>query len=316
VAFGSASLVSQSWPGALPQVDTARSDHERGERKGPTEEEEEEEGVSTSTPAVSFKQYGGNAAENYERYFVPTIGLPFATALLDSAGLRGGERVLDVACGTGIVTRLAAERVGLSGAVAGLDINPAMLAVAGSVGATGAEIEWYEASAESMPLADGSFDVVLSSLGLQFVADRASALREMQRVLVPDGGLAIATVGPTPPLFELLELALARHLKPDVAAFVRAVFSLHEPQELKELTSDAGFRDVEVRSKALSVTLPEPGEFFWQYVHSTPLAAAVATIDDEGRAALERDVVAGWQSFVKDGTLAEDLTIVLTTARK
>jgi len=284
------------------------NDHEKN---GPEEEE-----VSASTTAVSFKQYGGNAAENYERYFVPAIGTPFATTLLDAAGLHRGERVLDVACGTGVVTRLAAERVGLNGAVAGLDINPSMLAVARSVPSSGAAIEWHEASAESLPLADGSFDVVLSSLGLQFVADKASALRETRRVLAPDGRLAIATVGPTPPLFAILEQALARHVKPEVAAFMRAVFSLHEPQELEKLTSGAGFRDAEVRSKALSLTLPGPGEFLWQYVHSTPLAAAVAQIDDVDRAALERDVVAGWRSFVKDGTLADDVSVVLTTARK
>jgi ubiquinone/menaquinone biosynthesis C-methylase UbiE len=282
------------------------------ERKGPAEKEE---AVSTSTTAVSFKQYGSNAAQNYERYFVPTIGMPFATALLDAAGLHRGERVLDVACGTGVVTRLAAERVGLNGAVAGLDINPSMLAVARSVPSSGAAIEWHEASAESLPLADGSFDVVLSSLGLQFVADKASALREMRRVLAPDGRLAIATVGPTPPLFAILEQALARHVKPEVAAFVRAVFSLHEPQELEELTSGAGFRDVEVRSTTLPLTLPGPADFFWQYVRSTPLVAAVGQIDDAGRAALERDVVTGWRSFVKDGALAEDINAVLTTAR-
>jgi ubiquinone/menaquinone biosynthesis C-methylase UbiE len=279
-------------------------------------QQRKENEMGASTAAVSFKQYGGNAAENYERYFVPTIGTPFATALLDAAGLRQGERVLDVACGTGVVTRLAAEQVGPNGAVAGLDINPAMLAVARSVPSSGAAIEWHEANAEALPIADGSFDVVLSSLGLQFVPDKESALREMLRVLGSDGRLAIATVGPTPPLFAILEQALARHLKPEVAAFVRAVFSLHEPQELEQLTTVAGFRDVEVRAKALSLTLPGPAEFLWQYVHSTPLAAAVAQIDDEGRAALERDVVAGWRSFVKDGALFTDINVVLTTARK
>jgi ubiquinone/menaquinone biosynthesis C-methylase UbiE len=283
------------------------------ERKGPADKEE---AMSTATTAVSFKQYGGNAAENYERYFVPTIGMPFATALLDAAGLHRGERVLDVACGTGVVTRLAADRVGPDGSVAGLDINPAMLALARSVPSSGAAIEWHEASAESLPLADGSFDVVLSSLGLQFVPDKASALREMRRVLAPDGRLAIATVGPTPPLFAILEQALARHVKPEVAAFMRAVFSLHEPQELEKLASDAGFRAVEVRSKALTLTLPGPAEFLWQYVLSTPLAAAVAQIDAVGRAALERDVVTGWRSFMKDGALSDDVNIVLTTARK
>jgi ubiquinone/menaquinone biosynthesis C-methylase UbiE len=272
--------------------------------------------VNTSATALSFKQYGGNAAENYERYFVPTIGMAFATALLDAAELHPSHRVLDVACGTGVVTRLTAERVGPDGAIAGLDINPAMLAAARSVPSSGAAIEWHEASAESLPLADGSFDVVLSSLGLQFVPDKMSALREMQRVLAPDGQLAIATVGPTPPLFAILEQALARHVKPEAAGFMRAVFSLHEPQELEKLTSGAGFRHVEVRSKGLSVTLPEPAEFLWQYVDSTPLAAAVAQIDDVGRAALERDVVAAWQSFVEDGALIFNANAVLTTARK
>jgi SAM-dependent methyltransferase len=100
-----------------------------------------------------------------------------------------------------------------------------------------------------LPLADGSFDVVLSSLGMQFVPDKASALREMRRVLAPDGQLAIAAVGPTPPLFAILEQALARHVKPEAAAFMRAVFSLHEPQELETLTSGAGFRHVQVRRR-------------------------------------------------------------------
>jgi ubiquinone/menaquinone biosynthesis C-methylase UbiE len=272
--------------------------------------------VSTSATAVSFKQYGDNAAENYERYFVPTIGLAWASTLLDAAELRPGDRVLDVACGTGVVTRLAAERVGPDGAVGGLDLNPAMLAVARSVASPGAAIEWHEASAESLPLADGSFDVVLSSLGLQFVPDKAAALREMRRVLAPDGRLAIATAGPTPPLFAIFEQALARHVRPEAAGFMRAVFSLHDPQELEKLTSGAGFRHVEVRSKARTVALPEPSAFLWQYLYSTPLAAAAAQIDDVGRAALERDVVTAWRSFVEDGALILDANVVLTTARK
>jgi ubiquinone/menaquinone biosynthesis C-methylase UbiE len=277
---------------------------------------EKEEAMSTPSTAVSFKQYGGSAADNYARYFVPTIGLPFATALLNATELHRGERILDVACGTGVVTRLSAEQVGPDGAVAALDINPAMLAVARSVPWSGAPIEWHEANAESLPLADGSFDVVLSSLGLQFVSDKASALREMQRVLAPGGRLAIATVGPTPPPFAILEQALGRYVKPEAAAFMRVVFSLYEPEELETLVSGAGFRDVEVRSTALTLTFPGPEEFLWQYVHSTPLAAAVAQIDDADRAALERDVVTGLRSFVKDGTLALVANVILTTARR
>jgi trans-aconitate methyltransferase len=79
------------------------------------------------------RSFGATAPQNYEPFFVPTIGRPLANDLVRVASLRAGERVLDVGCGTGVVTRLAAERVSPDGTVAGLDINPGMLAVARSI---------------------------------------------------------------------------------------------------------------------------------------------------------------------------------------
>jgi ubiquinone/menaquinone biosynthesis C-methylase UbiE len=155
-----------------------------------------------------YEAYGGSAPENYERYFVPVIGTPLATDLIDIATLRPGERVLDVACGTGVVARLAAERVGTTGTVAGIDINPGMLTVARSVTPPGMSIEWYETSAEAIPLPDEAFEVVLCQLGLQFVSDKLAALREMRRVLAPNGRLVIKVVGPTPRIFIILAEAL------------------------------------------------------------------------------------------------------------
>ena len=179
-----------------------------------------------------------------------------------------------------------------------------------------AEIEWHEGDAATLPLPDGAFDVVVSSLGLQFVGDKPSALREMHRVLAPGGRVAIATVGPTPLLFAILEQALARHVSPEVAGFMRAVFSLYDPEQIQALATGAGFDDIEVRSNVLTVTLPPPAEFLWQYVHSTPLVAAIALLDDARLAALEQDVVAGWQSFVKGGRLVLEAHAVLTARRR
>ncbi|MFI9815990.1 methyltransferase domain-containing protein [Saccharothrix variisporea] len=267
----------------------------------------------TSTTTGLWKQHSGNPVENYERYFVPTIGTAWAGALLEAADLRAGERVLDIACGTGVVTRRAAERVGPRGSVTGLDISAGMLEIAR---AGSAEIDWREGDAAALPLPDGAFDVVVSSLGMQFVEDKQSALREVHRVLTPGGRVAIATVGPTPPLFAVLEQALARHVSPEVAGFMRAVFSLYDPEQLRTLATDAGFDDIDVRSKALTVTLPAPAEFLWQYVHSTPLIAAIATLDDAKSAALQQDVVAGWQSFVRSGELVLTANAVLTTAKR
>ena len=256
-----------------------------------------------STPQVSFSHYGGKPPENYERYFVPTIGAAWATALLEVAGLSSGERVLDVACGTGIVTRRASELVGPEGFVAGLDVNPAMA-------------RCRPIRVTSIPCPDASFDVVTCSLGLQFVPDRSAAMREIRRVLADGERVAIGTVGAIPPVFEILAQALARHVKPEVAAFVRQVFSLHEPRELHDLAEGAGLRSVSVESKPLRIMLPPPGEFLWQYVTSTPLAGPVGEIGDDERAALERDVTTAWRTFLDGDALRLDLDAVLTTARK
>ena len=247
---------------------------------------------------------------------MPSIGTPLAGDLVDLARLRSGERVLDVACGTGVVARLAAERVGKTGAVAGLDVNPGMLAVAQSVTPGDLSIEWYEASAEAMPLPDETFDVVLCQLGLQFVPDKLAALREMRRVLAPTGRLAINLPGALPPVFEIVDEALGRHIGPDAAQFVRVVFSLHDPSGIDDLIRGAGFQDVRVERRTKILRLPPPEEFLWQYVESTPLSALAAKAGEETRAALERDVVAGLQPFVEAGTLLFRHEPIFATARK
>ncbi len=262
------------------------------------------------------KAYGRNPPANYERFFVPAIAAPLATDLIRLAALRPGERVLDVACGTGVVARLASQQVRYTGTVAGLDVNPGMLAVARSATPPGMRIEWHEATAEAMPLPDASFDVVLCQMGLQFVPDKHAALSEMWRVLVRGGRLILNVPGPTPRLFTIMAEVLARHVGAEAAGFLNHIFSLHDTAEIQNLVSGAGFHDVSVRSNTRPLRLPAPEEFLWQYVHSTPLAGAVAKVDDERCGSLERNVVAKWQEFVKDSALVLQLRIVVATARK
>jgi ubiquinone/menaquinone biosynthesis C-methylase UbiE len=265
---------------------------------------------------VYGKSFGGNPAENYQRFFVPSIGAPVADDLIGVADLKPGERVLDVACGTGVVTRLAAERVSADGAAAGLDVSPAMLAVARSQTSPGVSIDWYDASAESMPLPDKAVDVVLCQMGLQFVPDKLAALREMRRVLDTDGRVFVTMPGPKPPMFAIMSDALARHLNPKAASFVDLVFSLHDADELTELMRSAGFREIDVESKPKTLRLPAPADFLWQYIHSTPLAEAVAQAGQVKRDALERDVCTQWQEFVANGSMSLQVGMTTATARK
>ncbi len=258
--------------------------------------------------------YGSNAAENYERYFVPAIGRPVADDLMIVAALEPGERVLDVGCGTGVVTRLAAERTGST--VTGLDLTPGMLKVARSIAPKEMSIEWYESSAEAMPLPDEAHNVVLCQMSLQFFPDKPGALREMRRVLAPGGRLILNVPGKMPRIFEIIDNALERHIGPQAAMFVRMVFSLHDPDEVRGLMSDGGFQDVTVQTRTIPLRVPAPEEFLWQYLHATPLAEAVGQFDDERLGALERDVVEQAQDLVEDGGLTIQQGIVIATAKR
>jgi ubiquinone/menaquinone biosynthesis C-methylase UbiE len=260
--------------------------------------------------------YSKNPSINYERFFVPAIGEPLAIDLIDRASLRQGERVLDIACGTGIVARLASQETGVDGTVAGLDVNPDMLEVARSATPPDTPIEWHQASAEAMPFPDASFDVVMCQMGLQFMPDKPAVMSEIRRILAPGGRLILNLPGPTPKLMAIMEEALARHLGAEVAGFVNLVFSLHDTDEIQNLVSGTGFHDVSVQSDTRSLRLPAPEEFLWQYVNSTPLAGAVAPLVEEQRSLLERDIVSKWQEFVKDNSLMLQLRVNVATARK
>lgn len=261
------------------------------------------------------RSFAAKAPENYQRFFVPAIGRPLADDLLRAAGLRPGERVLDVGCGTGVVTRLAADEVGPTGRVSGLDVNPGMLAVARVSTPPTMEIAWHEASADAMPFPAGAFDVVLCQMGLQFVPDRTAALREMRRVLAADGRIVLNVPGPAAPPFEALADAMREHIAPQAAGFVQTVFALHDEAEVKTLLRDAGFRDVAARADVRQLLLPSPRDFLWQYVGSTPLGAVVAEADDAARSALERAVVARWADFETREGMTVGQRVVTGTAR-
>ncbi len=204
--------------------------------------------VSSEDPQIA-------AAQAYEALHVPAIFQEWAPLVLDAARLEAGQRVLDVACGTGVLAREAVERVDSSGAVTGLDPNPGMLAVAGDLAPS---VEWREGTAESLPFADQSFDAVVSQFGLMFFADRAQALREMLRVTKPGGRLAVAVWAPLEDSeaysieVELLELLAGRA----AADALRAPFILGDRQELADLFEGAGAAGVSVEAHTGTARFP------------------------------------------------------------
>jgi SAM-dependent methyltransferase len=260
---------------------------------------------------ATYRNYTGSGAELYQRFFVPAIATPVSGELLATAGLRRGERVLDVACGTGIITRAAAEQVGTTGTVTAVDLAPDMLEVAKATPAAGAPIEWHEADAIALPLPDGAYDVALCQMGLMFIADRPRAVAELHRVLAPGGRVIVNTPGRIQPLFEALEQAIVDHIDPGLGAFVSAVFSMHDPAALGDLLGGAGFEDVSSKEYVARFALPGPAEFLWNYINLTPMGPLVEQAPEEAKAAMERQVVEAWTPHLVDGGTPVDQPMAL-----
>lgn len=238
-------------------------------------------------------QLSGSGPENYERYQVPSIFAPLTRIFLDCVPLREGIRLLDVACGTGIVARTAASALGPRGSVVGVDLNPGMLKVAAAKAPKGGpSFNWREGDVVDLPCADDEFDIVLCQQGLQFFPDKPAALREMHRVLAPGGQLALCvwrTVEHSP-CNQATAAALARHVNDEEATRIQAPFALGEPDVLHSLIADAGFNDIEITESVLTRRMLPPEESIPGHIASTPVAPAVAALDAETRAALVADI--------------------------
>jgi ubiquinone/menaquinone biosynthesis C-methylase UbiE len=181
--------------------------------------------------------------------------------MLASVDIQPGERVLDVACGTGIVARHAALLVGATGHVAGLDRNPDMLAVAKATSERkGVTIDWRAGQAEALPFPDADFTLVLCQFGLMFFEDPQKAVAEMHRVLASEGHIAISVWEGLDrhPFYQTLHEAIQRHLG---TSSVGDIFAMGDPAKLRALLSGAGFRQVTVESVSITARFPDPEGF-------------------------------------------------------
>ena len=188
-----------------------------------------------------------SAAWFYEEKFVPGLFAPWSARTIAAAAVEAGDRVLDIACGSGVVTRDIAAITGPDSPPTGLDLSPGMLCVAHSLEP---KIEWRQGDACQLPFADASFERVVCQFGLMFFADRVEALREMLRVLKPGGRLAIVvwdSLASNPGFEDMVEV-LARIAGREAAAALTAPFCLGERRLLNELAEQAGMRAPELQT--------------------------------------------------------------------
>lgn len=239
-------------------------------------------------------QVSGSAAEQYQRFIVPHYTGPWAEALVDAAELTAGQRVLDVACGTGVVARAAARMVGDEGEVVGLDVNAGMLDVARVVPSEkGATVQWHEGDVGNTGLDGESFDVAVSQQGLQYFPDRPRAFSELHRLLRPDGRLVMSVWKGHSVFTRALADAAGRHISPEAGTQLEFQRATPPTDEIIEQMVAAGFDDASIEEQQREVRLPAPNVYVPQHISAMPVAAGFAALDDDVRQMMIDDVAEG-----------------------
>ena len=254
--------------------------------------------------------------EMYERWLVGPLFRPWAEVTFEEVKLSPGHRVLDVACGTGIVARVARERLGAAGYVVGIDINAEMLAVARTVAP---DIDWRVGNAGALPLHDGEqFDVIVCQQGLQFFPDKPAAAAQMRLALAQSGRLAVATWRPDEeiPFFRDLRRVAERLLGP----IVDLRHSFGNPVLIEALLRDAGFHDVRSRTISRRIRFEDGAPLLrLNAMALVGMSAAGKAMADHERMRVVEDIVSGsapvLQSYADGSGVAFELSSNLVTAK-
>ncbi|CAN5665974.1 methyltransferase domain-containing protein [soil metagenome] len=246
-----------------------------------------------------------DAAEVYEEKFVPALFGEWAPQLVEAAGVTPGQSVLDVACGTGVVARETADRMGGQGTVVGLDLNEGMLAVARRLRP---DIEWQHGDAAELPFPGDSFDVVLCQASLMFFPDRAKALREMARVVSAEGTVAVqvwASLDSQPGYGPFVEVA-ARHAGREAIDLLSSYWVLGDIDLVAALFEAAGLEISATLTRVRTARFDSIDELVRTEVESTPLIDRISedvydNILEDSRAALSRFTTEGGKAEIPIG---------------
>jgi ubiquinone/menaquinone biosynthesis C-methylase UbiE len=222
-------------------------------------------------------RFVGSIPENYDRYLGPVLFEPYARDLARRVPVKEGTRLLEVACGTGIVTRHLRERLPAGGRLVATDLNPPMLDFARrKLGGAGG-IDWQPADACVLPFPDGSFDVLVCQFGLMFVPEKETALREARRVLAP-GGTFLFSVWDSLEKNTFAKKAnetIAGFFPDNPPTFYQVPFSLHRTDTVQEMLAAAGFSDVRVEALAFGGESPSSRDLARGLVEGNPVGNTI-----------------------------------------
>ena len=245
-------------------------------------------------------QLEGSAPQIYEEQKVPTLFRPLAELTLQHLNVGEGDRIVDVACGTRIIARLVAEKVGQSGTVAGGDLNTGMIEAAKLyTPSTGVETEWHQSDVVALPFPDASFDFAFCQQGLQFFPDKLAALSELRRVLAPGGSMIVTVWSSISPLFAAIADGAGRYIGCKASTSALSPFAFRDSAVIKALIVEAGFPKIEMENLVIQRRIGPAKESIPKEIAGAPVGAYVAALDEETQKALFDDLKDALRDFVK-----------------
>lgn len=253
------------------------------------------------------------ASQKWERPSAE-MGKHVTNALVEYASPQPGQRVLDVACGSGAPSLQVARRVGADGSVVATDLNDEPLKIAAQRarerGIT--NIRFGRADVHALPYAEGEFDLITCRFGVMFFEDLPRALREMRRVLKPGGRVALAAWGPfDQPYFQSTMQIVLQHTGATVPPGAVEMFKFAEPGKLARALSDAGFADARAEIRTVPWVWPDTVEEFWAYFQA--VTVPFRPLLEKMTAEIDREVLAAVRKY-SDGEKV-NLTADIVLAR-
>lgn len=269
--------------------------------------------------AEADKAFTGSIPELYDRHLVPLIFDVYARDMARRVKALAPSRVIETACGTGVVTRAIAAAIDGPVRIVATDLNPAMLDVARASLGGDARIEWREADALALPFEDASFDVVVCQFGAMFFPDKVQGFAEARRVLAPAGAF----------LFSVWDRIAENEFADVVTAAMAELFPVNSPNFLARTPHghhdldviegalrDAGFRDVEidvVKAVSRSASAQEPA---LAYCQGTPLRNEILALDPSGLERATRHAAEALRRRFGDGPIEGKIQALVVRAAK
>ena len=262
-------------------------------------------------------QFAGSIPAAYDRYLGPVLFQTYAEDLVARLQVPENGSVLELACGTGVVTRELRNRLPSTARLFATDLNEPMFQHAAVKFAQGEAVEWRQADACNLPFGDAIFDAVVCQFGIMFVPDKALAAREARRVLKP-GGVFLFNVWDAIEHNELCRIAhetIAGYFDKDPPAFYQVPFGYHDRDEIRRVLADAGFQNVriDVVEKVSGATRAEDAAT--GLVQGNPVSVAIAERDPSLLPVITNAITAALTACFGEGELRAPLRAVVVEAR-